>query len=178
MSQLILVPGLICLLFVMYGSMDTALLSVYLPTVFLLPETFTIRLPHLPELSISEICVIPLGVVALFRLVRKGSFVPMDFLVTAFLISLTISEVLYEKVTKDGILIAVISFISMFLPYAIGRTMIEPGNRIVVVRRIVLFVLLLGVPGFFEWRMGRNLYAPLGNVFGVAMSPTVQLRSG
>jgi hypothetical protein len=178
MSQLILVPGLICLLFVMYGYMDTALLSVYLPTVFLLPETFTIRLPHLPELSISEICAIPLGVVALFRLVRKGSFVPMDFLVTSFLISLTISEVLYEKVTKDGILIAVISFISMFLPYAIGRTMIEPGNRIVVVRRIVLLALLLGVPGFFEWRMGRNLYAPLGNVFGVAMSPTVQLRGG
>src|SRR3984893_4168177 len=178
MSQLILVPGLLCLLFVMCGSMYTALLSVYLPTVLLLPETYTIRLPHLPELSISEICVIPLGVVALFRLVRKGSFVPMDFLVTSFLISLTISEVLYEKVTKDGILIAVISFISMFLPYAIGRTMIEPGNRIVVVRRIVLFVLLLGVPGLFEWRMGRNLYAPLGNFFGVTMSPFVQLRGG
>jgi hypothetical protein len=178
MSLLILAPGLICLLFVMCGCMDTALLSVYLPTAFLLPETYTIRLPHLPELSISEICIIPLGVVALFRLVRNGSFVLMDFLVTSFLISLTISEVLYEKVTKDGILIAVISFISMFLPYAIGRTMIEPGNRIVVVRRIVLFVLLLGVPGVFEWRMGRNLYAPLGKFFGVAMSPFIQLRGG
>jgi len=178
MSQLILAPGLICLLFVMCGYIDTALLSVYLPTAFLLPETYTIRLPHLPELSISEICIIPLGVVALFRLVRKGPFVLMDFLVTSFLISLTISEVLHEKVTKDGILIAVISFISMFLPYAIGRTMIEPGNRMAVVRRIVLFVLLLGVPGFFEWRMGRNLYAPLGNFFGVAMSPIVQLRGG
>ena len=122
--------------------------------------------------------MIPLGVVALFRLVRKGSFVLMDFLVPAFLISLTISEVLYEKVTKDGIQLAVVSFISMFLPYAIGRTMIEPGNRIVVVRRIVLLVLLLGVPGFFEWRMGRNLYAPLGNIFGVAMSPNIQLRGG
>ena len=158
--------------------MDTALLSVYLPTLFLLPQDYSIRVPHLPELSISEICVIPLGVVALFRLVRKGSFVLMDFLVPSFLISLTISEVLYEKVTKDGILLAVVSFISMFLPYAIGRTMIEPGNRIVVVRRIVLLVLLLGVPGFFEWRMGRNLYAPLGNVFGVAMPPTIQLRDG
>ena len=102
----------------------------------------------------------------------------MDFLVPSFLISLTISEVLYEKVTKDGILLAVVSFISMFLPYAIGRTMIEPGNRIVVVRRIVLLVLLLGVPGFFEWRMGRNFYAPLGDVFGVAMPPTIQLRNG
>jgi hypothetical protein len=178
MNQFILLPGLICLIFVMCGDMDTALLSVYLPTVFLLPETYTIHFAHLPELSISEVCVIPLGMVALFRLVRNGSFVLMDFLVTSFLITLTISEVLYEKVTKDGILLAVVSFVSMFLTYAIGRTMIEPGNRIVVVRRIVLCVLLLGVPGFFEWRMGQNLYAPLGNVFGVAMSPFVQLRAG
>src|SRR5580658_7632567 len=117
MNQLILAPGLICLLFVLYGRVDTAFLSVYLPTLFLLPETYTIRLPHLPELSISEICVIPLGVVALLRLVRNSSFVLMDFLVASFLISLTVSEVLYEKVTKDGILLAVVSFISMLLPY-------------------------------------------------------------
>src|ERR1017187_6512879 len=129
MSAFILVPGLICLFLVVCGRMDAALLSVYLPTAFLLPQTYTIRFPHLPELSISEICVIPLGVVALFRLVRNGSFVLMDFLVTSFIISLTISEVLHEKVTKDGILLAVVSFISMFLTYAIGRTMIEPGNR-------------------------------------------------
>ena len=178
MSAFILVPGLICLFFVVCGRMDTALLSVYLPTAFLLPQTYTIRLPHLPELSISEICVIPLGVAALFRLIRKGHLVLMDFLVASFLISLTISEVLYEHVTKDGILIAIISFISMFLPYAIGRTMIEPENRMAVVRRIVLFVLLLGVPGVFEWRMGRNLYAPIGKLFGVDMSPFIQLRNG
>src|ERR1700733_2116889 len=101
MSVFILVPGLICLFFVASGRVNTALLSVYLPTVFLLPQTYTIRLPHLPELSISEICVIPLGVAALFRLIRKGNFVLMDFLVASFLMSLTISEVLYEHVTKD-----------------------------------------------------------------------------
>jgi hypothetical protein len=178
MSAFILIPCLICLFFVVCGRMETALLSVYLPTLLLLPQTYTLRLPHLPELSISEICVIPLGVAAFFRLIRKGQFVLMDFLVASFLISLTVSEVLYEHVTKDGILIAVISFISMFLPYAIGRTMIEPGNRIAVVRRIVLLVLLLGVPGVFEWRMGRNLYAPIGKLFGVDMPQFIQLRNG
>jgi hypothetical protein len=181
MSYFFLVPGLICLFLVISDpdrGVDKAFLSVYLPTLFLLPWDYTLRVPHLPELSVSQICVIPLGVVAVFRFVRKSSFVLMDFLVPAFLISLTISEVLYEKVTKDGILLAIASFISLFMPYAIGRTMIEPGNRLVVVRRIVLLVLLLGAPGFFEWRMGRNLYAPIGNVFGVSMSPTIQLRDG
>jgi O-Antigen ligase len=181
MSYFFLVPALICLFFVMNestGGVDTAFLSVYLPTLLLLPWDYTLRVPHLPELSVSQICVIPLGMVALSRLVRRGSFVLMDFLVPAFLISLTISEVLGEKVTKDGILFAVAQFISLLLPYAIGRTLIEPGNRIVVVRRIVLLVLLLGVPGLFEWRMGRNFYAPIGDVFGVVMSPTIQLRGG
>jgi hypothetical protein len=181
MSLFFLIPCLICLVLVMRDSdrgVDKALLSVYLPTLFLVPFDYTLRIPHLPPMSVSQICGIPLGVVALFRLVRKGSFVLMDFLVPAFLISLALSEVMYEKVTKDGIQLAVVSFVCMLLPYAIGRTMIEPGNRIVVVRRIVLLVLLLGVPGFFEWRMGRNFYAPIGNVFGAAMPPNIQLRDG
>jgi hypothetical protein len=181
MSYFFLVPALICLFLMMHdseGGVDTAFLSVYLPTLFLLPIDYTLRVPHLPELSVSQLSVIPVGMVALFRLVRRGSFVLMDFLVLSFLISLTISEVGYEKVTKDGIFLSVASFISMFLPYAIGRTLIEPGNRIVVVRRIVLLMLLLGAPGFFEWRMGRNLYASIGDVFGVVMSPTIQLRDG
>ena len=182
MSYFFLVPALICLL-----SNDARLrrgrghsFSFCLSANSLLITPSTIRYVSLiyQNYLFLQICVIPVGVVALSRLVRKGSFVLMDFLVPSFLISLTISEVLYEKVTKDGILLAVVSFISMFLPYAIGRTLIEPGNRIVVVRRIVLLVLLLGAPGFFEWRMGRNLYAPLGDVFGVVMSPTIQLRDG
>ena len=41
MSYFFLVPGLICLLLVMHdsdGGVDTAFLSVYLPTLFLLPH--------------------------------------------------------------------------------------------------------------------------------------------
>jgi hypothetical protein len=40
MSVLILVPAVICLFFVMWGRMDIAFLSVYLPTAFLLPQTY------------------------------------------------------------------------------------------------------------------------------------------
>jgi hypothetical protein len=66
----------------------------------------------------------------------------------------------------------------MLFPYTVGRTMIEPENRINTVRRIVLLVLLLGVPGVFEWRMGRNLYAPLGELFGTSLPAVIQLRGG
>jgi hypothetical protein len=178
MSVLVLVPSLICLFFVLRGRIETALLSIYLPTVFLLPHGYSIRLPHLPEVSVSEIAAVPLGVVALFRLAQRGRPSLMDFLVISFLISISLSEVLNEVVTKDGIIIAMLSFITLVLPYAIGRTMIEPGLRLPTARRIVLLVLLLGLPGIFEWRMARTLYAPWGKIFGAEMSPTIQLRNG
>jgi O-Antigen ligase len=178
MSELVLVPCLICLLFVLRGRVETAFLSVYLPTALLFPQSFSIRIPHMPELSISELAVIPLGILALIRLAKKGGLVPMDFLVAAFWISLTVTEVLNEQDTKDGLCIAAISFCSMFLTYAVGRSLIEPELRLPTVRRIVLIVLLLGIPGIFEWRMGHNLYAPLGKIFGVGMSPSIQLRGG
>ena len=72
MSVMVLIPSLICLFFVVRGRMGTALLSVYLPTMLLFPQSYTIRAPHLPELSISEIAAIPLGIVALYRLAQKG----------------------------------------------------------------------------------------------------------
>ncbi len=178
MTEFVLVPSLICLFLITRDRVSTALLSVYLPTVFLLPVQYTIRLPHLPELSVSEICVIPLGIVGIIRLIQRRNLKLMDFLVISFLISLSITEVLNEHVTKDGIFIATTGFISMLLPYAVGRTLIEPENRIITVRRIVLLVLLLGVPGMFEWRMGRNLYAPLGELFGASLSPVIQIRGG
>jgi hypothetical protein len=178
MTELVLVPSLICLFLIMRDRMSTALLAVYLPTLFLLPMQYTIRLPHLPELSVSEICVIPLGIVGIIRLMQRGPLKLMDFLVISFLISLSITEVLHEHVIKDGIFIAITAFISMLFPYTVGRTMIEPENRINTVRRIVLLALLLGVPGVFEWRMGRNLYAPLGELFGASLPAVIQLRGG
>jgi hypothetical protein len=102
----------------------------------------------------------------------------MDFLVGSFLISLTASEVLGEQVVKDGISIAGLCFVAYFLPYVVGRTMIEPELRLATVRRIVFLSLLLGIPGLFEWRMGRNLYSSVGRIFGVQISPSVQLRAG
>ena len=48
----------------------------------------------------------------------------------------------------------------------------------IAVRRIVLLVLLLGVPGMFEWRMGRNFYAPLGDVFRRILVANHPIRGG
>ena len=54
MTEFVLVPSLICLFLIVRDRVSTALLAVYLPTLFLSPMQYTIRLPHLPELSVSE----------------------------------------------------------------------------------------------------------------------------
>ena len=179
MNAMVLVPALLGLFYVARGRAETAFLSVYLPTLILVPVQYAIRLPHVPPLSISMAAVIPLGIVALLRFPRRARLSIMDILVGLFMISVAVSEVLKEHIRNDGIFTAVSSFIEMFLPYAVGRVLIEPRLRLATVRRIVIMALFLGLPGIYSWRMELNPYAPIGKmVFNVDMSSVVQVRSG
>ena len=180
MSILLLVPGLISLFLVWRGQIETAFLSVYLPCLLLLPEDFSLRIPHLPPFSAADFALIPLGVVGLFRLIRSGSFALMDVLVVLFAASVGLSEILHAPVVNDGIFSAMNAFVSMVLAYMVGRQLIEPNLRFATTRRFVILVLLDFLPGLFEWRMGQSLYGMFGNrVLGLSeMSDTVQIRSG
>jgi len=180
MSALFLLPGLFSLYLVIRGRIETAFLSVYLPALLLLPDGYSLKFPHLPAISAAESALIPIGAVALLRLLRRGIPSIMDILVFLFIVSSSASEVLRERVMNDGIFNALISFISIFLAYAVGRTIIEPGLRLVTVRRIVLLALLLGPLGLYEWRMGQSLYGTIGVKYFQAtdVRDFIQMRSG
>jgi hypothetical protein len=156
MSALFLLPGLISLFLVLRGKLETAFLSVYLPTLLLLPDGYDFRLPHLPPISAAQSALIPIGAVALFRLVLSGLPSLMDVLIVLFMVSITASEVTQERVMNDGILSAIVTVISILFAYAVGRKIIEPGLRFVTVRRLVILILLLGPFGLYEWRMGAK----------------------
>jgi len=180
MSAIFLLPGLLSLYLVVRGRIETAFLSVYLPALLLLPDGYALKFPHLPAISAAQSALIPIGAVALYRLLRSGLPSLMDILVTLFIVSSTASEILREHVMNDGIFAALISFISIFLAYAAGRTIIEPGLRLVTVRRIVILILLLGPLGLYEWRMGQSLYGVLGvRLFNLdSVRAFIQMRSG
>lgn len=180
MSAIFLLPGLISLYLVIRGRIETAFLSVYLPALLLLPDGYALKFPHLPAISAAQSALIPIGAVALYRLVRNGLPALIDILVGLFIVSITASEVLRERVMNDGIFAALISFISIFLAYAAGRMMIEPGLRLVTVRRIVILTLLLGPIGLYDWRMGQSLYGLIGiRLFNLdSVRAFIQLRSG
>src|SRR5580658_9581341 len=107
MSALLLVPGLISLFLVLRGSIETAFLSVYLPCLLCLPDDYRLRIPHLPPTSAAEFALIPLGIVAVYRLIRSGSFALMDFLVLFYSASIGLSEILHAAQLNDGIFSAI-----------------------------------------------------------------------
>jgi hypothetical protein len=180
MSLLLLVPALISLFLVLRGRVETAFLSVYLPCVLSLPDDYRLRIPHLPPTSAAEFALIPLGAVGLYRLIRSGSFALMDLLVPLYTASVGLSEILHTPVRNDGIFFAMNATIAIFLAYVAGRTLIEPDLRVATVRRFVLLILLDGIPGLYEWRMGQSLYGLFGQkVLGIqSVSARVQLRGG
>ena len=180
MTLLLLIPGLVCLFLVLRGRIETAFLSVYLPCLLSLPGDYSLRIPHLPPISVAEFALIPLGVVGIIRLIRSGSFALMDLLVLLYTASIGLSEILHAPLINDGILTAIDTFTSIFLGYVAGRTLIEPDLRLATVRRFVVLVLLDGIPGLWEWRMGQSLYGMFGQrVLGItSISETIQIRGG
>jgi hypothetical protein len=180
MSILFLLPAFISLYFVIRRRIEIAFLTVYLPCLLLLPNGYALRLPHMPPLSAAQGALIPIGIVALGRLVRKGLPSIMDVLVLLFIVSITASEVLRERVMTDGIFSAATSFVEVFLAYAVGRMIIEPDLRFAAVKRFVVLILLLGPFGLYEWRIMQNLFGVIGQrVFGLFdVTSDVQIRSG
>src|SRR5215469_15144285 len=179
MSILLLLFGIISFVLVLRGRIEAAFLSVYLPCLLLLPQDWGFRIPHLPPFSAAELALIPIGLVALLQQLRSGSFRLMDALVFLFWVSLSASEIVGEPMMNDGILSAVSALVSYLMAYATGRRLIEPDLRLETVRRIVIFILLLGPIGLYEWRFGQSPYAIFGQkVLGIPWYAGIQQRGG
>lgn len=180
MNLVLFIPGLISIFLVMRGRLETAFLNVYLPTLLLLPNSYEVRVPHLPPTTTAELALLPIGIAAVFRLVRSGSIKFMDVLVFSYLASIGITELLYEHVMNNGIFWTCDFFFSVVMAYAAGRVVIEPNLRVATVRRIVILILLLGPLGLYEWRFGQNIYGIVGErILRLdQVQSTVQLRGG
>jgi hypothetical protein len=182
MSILLLIPGIISFILVRRGRIETAFLSVYLPLLLLLPQDYGFRIPHLPGFSAAEFALIPIGVVAFQRHVLSGSFRLMDALVLLFWVSYAASEIFREPIVNDGILNSIVAIVTYLMTYTIGRRLIEPELRFETVRRFVIFILLLGPIGLYEWRFLLSPYAIFGQkILGIASTSSytgIQMRGG
>jgi len=180
MDVLFLIPGVISLILVLRGRVESAFLYVYLPALLLIPYAFAFRVPHLPAFSAAQWALLPIAAVAFKRQTRSGLPSLLDLLIVAFLISTAASEILHERVTNDGFFLAIDNFISIVLSYLVGRRMIEPNLRLAAVRQFVIVMLCLGPVSVLDWRLGQNLYGLIGERFfnNFLVAASIQMRSG
>ena len=158
MSVLILVPGLVSFFLVQRGRIETAFLSVYLPCLLLLPDGYSLRIPHLPPLSAAQFALIPLGVVAFSR------FDPQRFLRLNGYTRRSFSGVVRPQrdPSRAGHQRRNLRRLWCFCFHVFGicgrKTVDRTDLRFATLRRFVILVLLDEPPGLYEWKMGSSLY--------------------
>lgn len=157
MSNLLLLAAFASLWFVLRREIDRAILWVYLPCLIALPQTYHIQIPHLPQFPVAQLALMPVGAVAFFQWVR-GPFRRMDLWVVMSMISVALTEVLREPKMMDGILYAIIYIEGSFLSYLVGRTLLEPGLRVPVLKQCLLACFIQLPLLAWEARMGTSLY--------------------
>ncbi|WP_420236777.1 O-antigen ligase family protein [Telmatobacter bradus] len=192
MSVITLIPGLICLLMLASGSLRKVLLSVYLPTLLLLPTYYVARLAHLPPLSFSDAVALPLGIALFYTLGRRWHFSWMDLWVFLYAFAVVLSEGLSTELA-DGNWVHLLStgltasqrvgtniadsglmffrnLLTIVFPYMVGKLMLEqPDASGQNARRpfVLRFCTLLSIVGWYsivDFVTKRNSWMRVGSI--------------
>ena len=181
MDLIILIPAVACWVALARSTVRSAFLNVYIPVVFLLPQYFALRFPHLPPLSFADAAILPLFLAVCLKEVRRWRFSWMDLLVVLFAFSVAISEGL-SAALADGTwrrlfmadgehvetnfanagLMLFAELTTVVIPYMIGKLLIEQGAandepaRIPLVRRIVVLLAVVAGISVIDFVTGKS----------------------
>ena len=187
MELIILLPAVACWVALAKWPIRKVFLNLYLPVVFLLPQYYHVRFPHLPPLSPADAAILPLGVALWVKEIRHWRFDIMDLFVVLFAISGGLSEALSTALADgtwrnlfavnapevvgnipDGLLQSFEAFCTMVLPYMLGKLLIERhGDEAVsarkrTVRRFVLLLAIVAGISVFDFLTGRSIWQMVG----------------
>lgn len=194
MNLIILIPALACWAVLARGSAQKALINVWLPVVLLLPQYFSLRIPHLPPLTFADAAILPLGAALLMTEMPRWRWSWTDLWVVLFAASAALSEGLNTVAASGGLqLFAEIT--TIVLPYMAGKLLIEqegrqggveeqPGRKMLVRRMVVLLALVavISVYDFFtarnSWQIACRPFFPPEQWAEVASNWPMQVRWG
>ena len=205
MDLIILLPAVACWVALAKGPIRRALLSVYLPAVFLLPQYYILRFPHLPPLTFADAAILPLGAALWVKQMRRWRFDWMDVWVVLLAVSAGLSEGMstaladgtwkglfsvntppLEGNLANGGLQLFQGICGMVLPYMLGKLLIEqqgvegqPARKRVIRRMVVLLVIVAGM-SVFDFLTGRSIWQMVFRHFfpDQPVGWTVQMRWG
>ena len=190
MGLIILLPAVVCWAVLAMGSVRKALLNVYLPTLLLLPQYYSVRLTHLPSLTFSDAAIVPLGVALLMKEMRHWRWAWMDLWVALFAASVGLSQGLSTQLANgewvnlftadavashtlgtnlaDGALMFFARILEMILPYMAGKLLIERKDgegqllRHKLVKRMAALLAVVGAISVYDFVSGGSIWQKVG----------------
>jgi len=187
MELIILLPAVACWVALARWPIRKVFLNVYLPVVFLLPQYYAVRFPHLPPLSFADCAILPLGADLFVKEIRYWRFDWMDLWVVLFAISGGLSEGLstaladgtwrnllavngppVDQNIANGLLQTFEAVCTMVLPYMLGKLLIErhgvdaASARKRTVRRMVVLMAVVAGISVIDFLTGRSVWQTVG----------------
>jgi hypothetical protein len=205
MDLIILIPAVACWVALAKWPIRKVLVNVYLPAVFLLPQYYNVRFPHLPPITFADAAVLPLAAALWVKEIRNWRFEWMDLWVLLFAASAGLSEGLSTALANgtwkhllstdgppvvtnlaNGGLEFFQCLCTMVLPYMLGKLLIERQSadghaaRKRVVRRMVELLALVAGISVFDFLTRRSIWQMVGrHLFpGQPVEWPVQVRWG
>jgi hypothetical protein len=169
-TAIILLPAVLAVILLLRLRPSTVLLNFYLPVLLLFPLYFVWHQPGLPPIDAAQ--GVMLAFLPILFLYPERYFVTIsDLLITAFILMAALSVQLSPtdtgasfyvqdvRISKNAIFVLVGLFLSIGMPYLMGKLMIEQEEvRWKVMRRICVLLAIVAFLSVYEYRMGSNPY--------------------
>lgn len=191
MALIILIPALLCWAVLARSTARTALLTVYLPTLLLLPQYYVLRIQHLPPVSFADAAILPLAIALLATGRRYWRSSWMDLWILLLPVSAAISETLNGDPTwgdwvglfspgsaasqvlgrniANGGLAFVGALLTIVLPYMIGKMLLEQQDsdgqpmRRKFVKQMLMLLTVVGLLSVYDFVKETNLWQSLAS---------------
>ena len=161
MPIVILIPFILCVVALFRDSVQKAFLNLYLPLFMLFPIYYTWKVESLPPIDFSEAVLLPIGLGILLKELPRWRFSIMDLLVGLFIFTTGYADSLNNEDTAARFQIFA-NVITVLVPYACGKLLIEKDNqRNAVIKRMVFCLFLASLISIYEYRMGQNPFTLL-----------------
>lgn len=156
MLFLVLLPAIPAIWLVSRRSVESALLNVYLPVLFLVPTYYIFEVPSVLGFCAADAAIIPIAAAAIYRYHQRWRWRRVDLWLLLFAAAFGYSMAYnYSMGLRAFFQMA----IAAILPYVVGKLMIEQvGFRERFVRRMAWLAAIVAFLSLPEFRLGKNLF--------------------
>jgi hypothetical protein len=180
MSIIILIPGVVCILALLFRSPAWVFRYVVLPSILLLPLYYEWKVALLPPLDFADAVLLPLGIAMAIRSMPRWRFSILDLFLVLFALSQAAGDRILGQSTAS-VFEFFDSLSKVVVPYMVGKLLIEQDNaRSATLKQIVTLIFAASLVGMYEFRGLNNPWRMVFGPFfkGELIPWATQLRGG